>query len=174
MRRTQLHFGDIPAEGEEPHRTVKQTNLRTLCKITCLGSSIGSKSQKSTKDQGDISDWRKLKEHSWLKSMHDFKLDLCTTKALLEYWVMYQQDFPYFDGCTVITQENILMCRGSWSIGLIICFFKKNDVYLFLAVLGLCCSVWAFSSCNKQGLHSSCGMLASHCAGFSCCRAWLL
>ena len=174
MRRTQLHFGDIPAEGEEPHRTVKQTNLRTLCKITCLGSSIGSKSQKSTKDQGDISDWRKLKEHSWLKSMHDFKLDLCTTKALLEYWVMYQQDFPYFDGCTVITQENILMCRGSWSIGFIICFFKKNDVYLFLAVLGLWCSVWAFSSCNKQGLHSSCGMLATHCAGFSCCRAWLL
>ena len=113
MRRTQLHFGDIPAEGGEPHRTVKQTNLRTLCKITCLGSSIGAKSQKSTKDWGDISDWRKLKEHRWLKSMHNFKLDLCTTKALLEYLVMYQQDFPYFDGCIVITQENILVCRGS-------------------------------------------------------------
>ena len=57
--------------------------------------------------------------------MHNFKLDLCTTKALLEYLVMYQQDFPYFDGCIVITQENILVCRGSLSIGLIICFFKK-------------------------------------------------
>ena len=57
--------------------------------------------------------------------MHDFKLDLFTTKALLEHLVMYQQDFTYFDGCIVIMQENILVCRGSWSIRWIICFFKK-------------------------------------------------
>ena len=25
-------------------------------------------------------------------------------------------------------------------------------IYLFLAVLGLCCCVWAFSSCSEQGL----------------------
>ena len=45
-----------------------------------------------------------------------------------------------------------------------ICVLKKNDsffykfiyfIYLFLAVLGLHCSPWA-----------------SHCGGFSCCRAW--
>ena len=29
-----------------------------------------------------------------------------------------------------------------------------------------------FSSCGKQGLLSSCGARASHCSGFSCCRAW--
>ena len=26
-------------------------------------------------------------------------------------------------------------------------------IYLFLAVLGLCCGTWAFSSCGEQGLH---------------------
>ena len=25
-------------------------------------------------------------------------------------------------------------------------------IYLFLAVLGLCCCAWAFSSCSEQGL----------------------
>ena len=29
-------------------------------------------------------------------------------------------------------------------------FFKKL-IYLFLAALGLCCCVWAFSSCGKPG-----------------------
>ena len=29
----------------------------------------------------------------------------------------------------------------------------------------------AFSSCSEQGLLSGCGAQASHCTGFSCCRA---
>ena len=29
-----------------------------------------------------------------------------------------------------------------------------------------------FSSCDKQGLLSSCGAQASHCSGFSCCEAY--
>ena len=32
----------------------------------------------------------------------------------------------------------------------------------------------AFSSCGEQGLLSSCGGRASHCSGFSCCRAQAL
>ena len=47
-------------------------------------------------------------------------------------------------------------------------------IYSFLAVLGLCCYTWAFSSCSKQGLLSSCGARASHCGGFSCCGAQAL
>ena len=38
-----------------------------------------------------------------------------------------------------------------WQIG----FFKNNFIYfiyLFLAVLGLHCCMWAFSSCGEQGL----------------------
>ena len=43
--------------------------------------------------------------------------------------------------------------------------------YLFLAVLGLCCCVWPFSNCIDQGLLFSRGGWASHCVGFSFCRA---
>ena len=43
-----------------------------------------------------------------------------------------------------------------------------------LAVLGLRCCMWAFSSCSQQGLLSSCGGLASHCGGFSGCGAQAL
>ena len=32
------------------------------------------------------------------------------------------------------------------------CFFKKNFIYLFMAVSGLCCCVQAFSSCGERGL----------------------
>ena len=42
---------------------------------------------------------------------------------------------------------------------------------LFLAALGLCCCVQAFSSCSEQGLLSRCDVRASRCGGFSCCRA---
>ena len=30
--------------------------------------------------------------------------------------------------------------------------FLKKFIYLFLAALGLCCCMWAFSSCGEQGL----------------------
>ena len=46
--------------------------------------------------------------------------------------------------------------------------------FYFLAALGLHCSTRAFSSCSEQGLLSSCGVRASHCGGFSCCRAQAL
>ena len=46
--------------------------------------------------------------------------------------------------------------------------------FLFiLAVLGFCGSKWAFSSCSKQGLLSSCGAQASHWGSFSCGK-WAL
>ena len=45
-------------------------------------------------------------------------------------------------------------------------------------MLGLCC-MWAFFNCGEQGLLSSCGVLAFHWYGFSCCGmlalgAWAL
>ena len=43
-------------------------------------------------------------------------------------------------------------------------------IYLFLAVLGLRCCARAFSSCGKRAT-LRCGARASHCRGFSCCRA---
>ena len=47
-------------------------------------------------------------------------------------------------------------------------------IYLFLVVSCLHCYVWAFSNCSEQGLFSSKGAQASHCGGFSCCRAQAL
>ena len=51
-------------------------------------------------------------------------------------------------------------------------------LYLFLAVLGLCCysdftcGEWGLlSSCSERDLLSSCHAGASHCGGLSCCRA---
>ena len=50
--------------------------------------------------------------------------------------------------------------------------FKKRFVkmYLLLAVLGLHCCVWTFSSCGEWALFSSCGVWASHYGGFSHCK----
>ena len=41
-------------------------------------------------------------------------------------------------------------------------------------MLSLCCCAQAFSSCSEWGLLFSCGVQASHCGGFSCCRAHAL
>ena len=60
------------------------------------------------------------------------------------------------------------------------CFFFlsfllfKKIIYLLLAMLHLCCYVWAFSSCGERGLLYSCSAWAYHCYGFFCCRAWAL
>ena len=45
-------------------------------------------------------------------------------------------------------------------------------MYLFLALLGLHCYAWAFSSCSKQvqagaNQQAGVGVWASHCRGFS-------
>ena len=57
------------------------------------------------------------------------------------------------------------------------------SLFLFLAVLGLCCFVWAFSSCSEQGLlfivvcrllivvAFSCGAQGFRSTGFSSCGA---
>ena len=45
------------------------------------------------------------------------------------------------------------------------------NICLFLTVLGLPCFVLAFSVCGQQGELLSCSVRASHCGGFSCCRA---
>ena len=50
----------------------------------------------------------------------------------------------------------------------------KIHSFVYVAMLGLQCCVWAFSRCREQGLFSSCVAWASHCGGFSCCRAWAL
>ena len=61
--------------------------------------------------------------------------------------------------------------RYNWTVCL--WFFLKNSLknaHLFLAALGLCCRVQAFSNCGEWGKLSSCSARA-HCDSFSCCGA---
>ena len=48
------------------------------------------------------------------------------------------------------------MVDGARELSGVFLIFLKNNfiyfIYLFLAVLGLCCCVWAFSSCGERGL----------------------
>ena len=41
-------------------------------------------------------------------------------------------------------------------------------IYFGCTALGLHCCTWAFSSCDEQGLLSSCSVHALHCGGFYC------
>ena len=47
-------------------------------------------------------------------------------------------------------------------------------IYLFLVAPNLHRCVWAFSPCGERGLLSICNAWASHCGGFSCCKAQAL
>ena len=53
-------------------------------------------------------------------------------------------------------------------------FFKIYLLILYLVVLGFHCCPQAFSSCSKWRLLSGCCARASHCSGFSHCRAQAL
>ena len=52
-------------------------------------------------------------------------------------------------------------------------FFKILFTYLFLVVLGLCCTDF-FSSFREQELFSSCCVRSSHCCDFAHFRAQAL
>ena len=56
----------------------------------------------------------------------------------------------------------------------VLLIFFTYLLLFFLALLGLCCCLWAFSSCSETGLLSSCGSRASYWDVFSCCRAQAL
>ena len=52
---------------------------------------------------------------------------------------------------------------------------KEREIFFFfLAALGLCCCMRAFSSCREWGVTLRCGARASHCGGFSCFGAQAL
>ena len=85
---------------------------------------------------------------------HDQNPGQAPFPCLLKPFQRYLKGQPYLPPKTSIM----------WVIG----FLK---IYLFSATLGLHCCMQAFSSCSKWGLLSSCCAQASHCGGFSCCRA---
>ena len=76
----------------------------------------------------------------------------------------------------------LLYCCITWALSMMpffVCFFKWASFCLFVYLCmfdcnGSHCCAWAFSSCGKWELFSSCGVRASHCSDFSCHRAWTL
>ena len=65
------------------------------------------------------------------------------------------------------TSVHTKTCTWMFIPALLFCsHFYNVFIYLILAVLGLWCCTWAFSSCG--GLLSSSGSQASHCGDFSC------
>ena len=130
---------------------------------------------------------QKSYSHLWL---YFFLLFTSNSSAKLGQWPTfntyskstYLQDF-HFD----LRPEAGFFFSSFWNVGMptgfhIVygCLFKKKKfIYLFLAVLGLCC--WAdFCLVEGLGLLSSWGsrdnslVAAPYCGGFSYCRAWAL
>ena len=74
-----------------------------------------------------------------------------------------------FEGCDPFDSK--VECWNFIFNNIVFYFFLKkiiSFIYLFLAVLGLHCCMWAFfSSCIEQGATLRCGTRASLCGGFS-------
>ena len=71
------------------------------------------------------------------------------------------------------TSVHMKTCTWMFIPALLFCSnFLDVFIYLIVAVLGLCCCTWAFSSCG--GLLSSSSAHASHCGDFSCLEVWAL
>ena len=69
--------------------------------------------------------------------------------------------------------DNSHQCHSSLSQPDIFPTQKKKNIYLFMAVLGLCCCKQVFSRLQRAGATlTSLYMQASHGGGFPCCRAW--
>ena len=67
--------------------------------------------------------------------------------------------------CNWPLNNRCLNCTGPLSLKLFLFYW----LICFVAVLGLPCCVWAFSSWSQQGLLSGCNAQASHRGGFFCC-----
>ena len=81
---------------------------------------------------------------------------------------------------TWLNLQNVILGIRRWKNSHVCCIIScilnvlNHQIHrkqTLLAPLGLHCCVWAFTSCGKQGLLSSCGAQASHCSAFSCCLA---
>ena len=71
----------------------------------------------------------------------------------MKFLIRWSLNLPF---CSVfyLSHLDIILCLLFSCLLFVFCvFFLKNKfIYLFLAVLGLCCCVQAFCSCGERGL----------------------
>ena len=114
-----------------------------------------------------------------------YLLSFCGMSSLFQWYLLkhkslkiwYSSISIFFFCIFSVIWENFILYKDTVTFSYIFILFKYF-IYSFLAMLGLCCFMQAFSSCRDQWeLLSSCDMGASHChfsSGFSCCRPWAL
>ena len=54
------------------------------------------------------------------------------------------------------------------SLNIFMYYYFLNIYLFYFLVVGSLLLMWTFSSCDEQGLLSSCSAQASHCSGFPC------
>ena len=106
-----------------------------------------------------------FKEHLYCSQC----LSQCTFWPTVEEGSLLSTPFPALTVCGFVDDSHFDCCKV---ISRCSCFLIEF-IYL-LTTLGLWCCEQAFSSCRKWELLSSGGAQASHCSGFSCCRAQAL
>ena len=102
----------------------------------------------------------KLSDYATIKN--DFK------NNKRKFWIMH---------CIVIFHVSLVSFKLCFSVHKCLCIFfvfLALIFFFFLTMLGLRRCLWAFSNCGDQVLLSTCDVQASHCGGFSCCRAQAL
>ena len=82
-------------------------------------------------------------------------------------------DKERFTSVSCVCACMVCKCAPPLPVWLDCAFLMHNFMYLLLVVLGLCCCM-GFSLLMVRGLLSSCGALASHWVGLTCCGAWAL
>ena len=77
-------------------------------------------------------------------------------------------------GVRVLWAQSLVLKLNTWACSVSLSFFFSPNNYVYLFIWGCAGSSVLhelFSGCGEQGLLPSYGARASHCGGFSCCRA---
>lgn len=122
-------------------------------------------------------------QRSLLSHWHCLSLLLSRGGLLLTLMVLLIQLASVVNSQVISIAGRVAFLLMVFNMALCFFFFFKDVCMYLLAVVGLSCCMWAFSSCGERGL-LSCAW-ASHWSGFSCggagalgrtgfgsCRAW--
>ena len=75
---------------------------------------------------------------------------ILTPILIIIFWLFCCYSVPF---SLALFCDLMVFCSGILRfLSLFFLFLKHKFIYLFLAALGLCCCVWAFSSCGERGL----------------------